>query len=110
MKGASNKTGEKLEGDAKTAHIKQAQENDKTLIKYVKDFKDSIKDKSKITLTRKQQYYLFLANYDYYEGEAKRLSTKPDVCRDYLNDNKIDWDALHQNVKDVLVDLTYRGD
>ncbi|WP_052702261.1 hypothetical protein [Marinomonas sp. S3726] len=110
MKGASNKTGEKLEGEVKTAHIKQAQENDKALIKYVKDFKNSIKDKSKITLTRKQQYYLFLAIYDYYEGEAKRLSTKPDVCRDYLNDNKINWDALPQNVKDVLVDLTYRGD
>lgn len=110
MKGASNKTGEKLEGDAKTAHIQKAQENDKALIKYVKDFKDSIKDKSKITLTRKQQYYLFLAIYDYYEDKAKRLSTKPDVCRDYLNDNKIDWDALPQKVKDVLVDLTYRGD
>lgn len=110
MKGASNKTGEKLEGDAKTAHIQKAQENDKVLIKYVKDFKDSIKDKSKITLTRKQQYYLFLAIYDYYEDKAKRLSTKPDVCRDYLNDNKIDWDALPQKVKDVLVDLTYRGD
>ena len=110
MKGAHNKSGEGLIGEAKTAHIEKAQENDKALIKYVKDFKDSIKDKSKITLTRKQQYYLFLAIYDYYEGEAKRLSTKPDVCKDYLNDNKIDWDALPQNVKDVLADLTYRGD
>ncbi|WP_052702281.1 hypothetical protein [Marinomonas sp. S3726] len=110
MKGAHNKSGEGLKDEAKTAHIEKAQENDKALIKYVKDFKDSIKDKSKITLTRKQQYYLFLAIYDYYEGEAKRLSTKPDVCRDYLNDNKIDWGALPQNVKDVLIDLTYRGD
>ncbi|EAQ67592.1 hypothetical protein MED121_16734 [Marinomonas sp. MED121] len=110
MKGAHNKSGEGLKGEAKTAHIKKAQENDKALIKYVKDFKESIKDKSKITLTRKQQYYLFLAIYDYYEGEAKRLSTKPDVCRDYLNDKKIDWDALPKKVKDVLVDLTYRGD
>ena len=110
MKGASNKSGEGLKGEAKTAHIKKAQGNDKALIKYVKDFKESIKDKSKITLTRKQQYYLFFAIYDYYDDKAEYLSTKPDVCKKYLNDNKIDWDALPQKVKDVLVDLTYRGD
>ncbi|WP_063336787.1 hypothetical protein [Marinomonas sp. SBI22] len=107
MKGASNKTGEKLEGDAKTAHIQKAQENDKALIKYVKDFKDSIKDKSKITLTRKQQYYLFLAIYDYYEDKAKGLITKPDVQEEY---GVVNWDTLPNKVKEVLVDLTYRGD
>ncbi|WP_063336806.1 MULTISPECIES: hypothetical protein [unclassified Marinomonas] len=66
--------------------------------------------KAEQEITRKMQHHIFNLVYATYVDDAKRLTTKPDVCRDYLNDNKIDWDALPQKVKDVLVDLTYRGD
>ncbi|TDO99758.1 pesticin C-terminus-like muramidase [Marinomonas balearica] len=68
--------------------------------------------KDEQTITRKMQHYLFLEIYADYQKKAKHLTTKADVCKEYLGDEKkkVDWDALPQNVKDVLIDLTYRGD
>ena len=39
--------------------------------------------------------------------DAKRLATKPDVVEAYTNTN---WDGLNDAIKDVVVDLRYRGD
>ncbi|MEP7730715.1 type VI secretion system PAAR protein [Marinomonas primoryensis] len=61
-------------------------------------------------ITRKIQYYLFQGIYSEYEEKTKELTTKADVCKMYLGGKKVDWDALPENVKEVLTDLTYRGD
>jgi len=60
-------------------------------------------------ITRKMQHYLFLAVYPDYINKARRLMTKQDVCDAYIDGNTIDWDALPEKVKDVLVDLGYVG-
>jgi hypothetical protein len=56
------------------------------------------------------QHYLFQEVYTEYVEKTKILTTKADVSQLYLEGKKIDWDALSENVKEVLVDLTYRGD
>ncbi|WP_425628420.1 pesticin C-terminus-like muramidase [Vibrio neptunius] len=61
-------------------------------------------------LTRKQQHFLFLEIYPWYESETKRLVTKADVRAAYDQEHIIVWEELPENVRDVLVDLTYRGD
>jgi hypothetical protein len=62
-------------------------------------------------ITRKMQHYLFQEIYADYVEKAKNLTTKADVSKIYLGEGKqIDWDALPENVKEVLTDLTYRGD
>jgi len=66
--------------------------------------------KAEQEITRKMQHHIFNVVYATYVDDAKRLTTKADVCKKYLNGNKIDWNALPQNVKEVLIDLTYRGD
>ncbi len=58
-------------------------------------------------LTRKQQHFLFLAIYPTYLEITIRVLTKEDVVEAY---GSLDWDAVPEKVKDVLVDLTYRGD
>ena len=66
--------------------------------------------KAEQEITRKMQHQLFNVIYATYIDDAKRLTTKEDVCEAYLKGEKINWDALPQNVKEVLIDLTYRGD
>ncbi|MGF1725605.1 pesticin C-terminus-like muramidase [Photobacterium nomapromontoriensis] len=61
-------------------------------------------------LTRKQQHFLFLEIYPWYEKETERLVTKADVRAAYDKEHIIRWEKLSKNIKDVLVDLTYRGD
>ncbi|EIO4562494.1 hypothetical protein LQM11_003074 [Vibrio parahaemolyticus] len=60
-----------------------------------------------LTLTRMQQHKMFNLVYEYMEDKTRILTTKDDVRRAY---GEIDWDALPREVKDVLIDLTYRGD
>lgn len=60
-----------------------------------------------LTITRKQQHLMFNDVYDYMEEKTRVLLTKPDVKAKF---GVVDWDNLPRNVKDVLVDLTYRGD
>ena len=61
-------------------------------------------------LTRKQQHFLFLEIYPFYEKETERLLTKPDVRRAYDKKSVIVWNQLSSSIREVLVDLTYRGD
>ncbi|MBT0124579.1 hypothetical protein HAS15_24730 [Vibrio campbellii] len=63
--------------------------------------------KEEQVLTRKQQHFLFLEIYPKYEKETERLLTKKDVKQAY---GSVDWSKLSNNVKDVLIDITYRGD
>ncbi|WP_299489898.1 S-type pyocin domain-containing protein [uncultured Shewanella sp.] len=60
-----------------------------------------------LTLTRKQQHIIFNETYDFIEDKTRCLITKADVQQHY---GKINWDNLADNVKEVLTDLTYRGD
>ncbi len=53
------------------------------------------------------QLKLFEIEYGRKVDDTKRLATKADVTRAYGETN---WDALHQVIKDVLVDLRFRGD
>ncbi|EOV0147213.1 hypothetical protein ACOIXN_004696, partial [Vibrio vulnificus] len=71
---------------------------------------DASVPKEEQVLTRKQQHFLFLEIYPEYESDTKRLITKADVRAAYDKEHIIVWDKLPANVKDVLVDLTYRGD
>ena len=45
--------------------------------------------------------------YPHYEQEAQRLATKADVTKKYGPTN---WKKLDPAIKEMLVDLTYRGD
>ncbi|CAK9886248.1 MAG: hypothetical protein XXXJIFNMEKO3_02676 [Candidatus Erwinia impunctatus] len=59
-------------------------------------------------LTRKQQYFLFNAVYEYKYKVTKR------VLSNGVNINDVDYsanlDAYNEKIKDVIVDLTFRGD
>ncbi|GLT19737.1 hypothetical protein GCM10007938_35200 [Vibrio zhanjiangensis] len=61
-------------------------------------------------LTRKQQHFLFLEIYPFYEKETERLLTKPDVRSAYDKKSVIVWNQSSSSIREVLVDLTYRGD
>lgn len=58
-------------------------------------------------ITRKQQHDLFLFVYEFMEEDVKRICEKRDVIESFGSTN---WDALHPKIKDMLVDLRYRGD
>ncbi|WP_299494363.1 hypothetical protein [uncultured Shewanella sp.] len=66
--------------------------------------------KAEQEITRKMQHHLFNVVYANYMTDTKRITIKQSVCDAYLNGKKIDWDALPQNVREILIDLTYRGD
>lgn len=69
-------------------------------------------------LTRKQQHYLFNEIYLRLESIAKRTIENPKGARTKAAPRGVDldpkkvisWDTLPQKIKDVLVDLTFRGD
>ena len=50
---------------------------------------------------------MFNEVYAYMEEKTRILLTKPDVRAKF---GVVDWDNLPLNVREVLVDLTYRGD
>lgn len=60
-----------------------------------------------LTITRKQQYKMFNYIYDYMTEKTEILMTKPDIVKAY---GDVKWASIPQKVKEVLVDLTYRGD
>ena len=74
-----------------------------------KQARDFIQDKGfgSIELTPKQQRALFLLTYKELEGDVIRICTKADVVAKY---GALTWDGLDLPVRDVLVDLRYRGD
>ena len=71
-----------------------------------KDWLKSNKEKLPI-ITHKQQKELFAKTYESIEKDTKRLATKEDVTEAY---GATDWDNLQTPIKEVLVDLRYRGD
>ncbi len=59
-------------------------------------------------LSLQEQKNLFeKITYPYYEKDTIRLATKPDVVNIY---GKTNWESLNQIIKDILIDLRYRGD
>lgn len=65
---------------------------------------------TKFEITPKQQYQLFIKTYPWYMEEAKRLATKDDVNEKYKEYGLTDWTKLDPTIKELLVDLLYRGD
>ncbi|KFA93869.1 calcium-binding protein [Archangium violaceum] len=64
-------------------------------------------DVKAIEITPLAQKNLFSTVYDHYESEVQRISNKPDTVAKY---GSVDWDNLDPAIKDVAVDLIYRGD
>ncbi len=58
-------------------------------------------------ITSEAQLKLFEIEYERKVADTRRLATKADVTRVY---GATDWDALHPAIKEVLVDLRFRGD
>ncbi|MDP6687946.1 MAG: hypothetical protein QF384_00460 [Alphaproteobacteria bacterium] len=54
-----------------------------------------------------QQVELFNIEYARKEADTRRLATKADVTQVY---GATDWDLLDATIKEVLVDLRFRGD
>lgn len=65
-------------------------------------------------ITRKQQYMLFNYTYKLMEKDVARICMKIDTLKAYHFDSSISpsdaWDSIPQIIKDVLIDLRYRGD
>lgn len=66
------------------------------------------------TITRKQQYDMFMISYQRLENDVKRLSQKPDTIRVYHSNPQANpeqaWSDIQEKIKEILVDLRYRGD
>jgi hypothetical protein len=58
-------------------------------------------------ISLEQQVRLFDIEYQRQEKDTRRLATKADVTRAF---GATDWEALDAGIKEVLVDLRYRGD
>lgn len=58
-------------------------------------------------ITPEQQKALFAITYAAMEADVKRIASKADVVAKY---GATDWDKLDPAIKDLLVDLRYRGD
>jgi hypothetical protein len=72
------------------------------------NYMDSANTEIKSTsISRKQQYDLFIPVYKFMKEEILRISHKEDVVKVY---GKLRWEALNEKIKDLSVDLIYRGD
>lgn len=60
-----------------------------------------------LEITPAQQKALFSDTYQELEGDVIRICSKHDVVNKY---GTTDWDNLHPLIKDIVVDLRYRGD
>lgn len=58
-------------------------------------------------ISAEQQLALFEIEYERQEADTRRLATKADVTRKY---GATDWDGLDPTIKEILVDLRFRGD
>ncbi|CAB4007938.1 Cytoplasmic dynein 1 heavy chain 1, partial [Paramuricea clavata] len=59
------------------------------------------------TITHEQQKKLFYIVYDPIAADAERLATKDDVVKKF---GKTDWAKLNNAIKEIVIDLRYRGD
>lgn len=66
-----------------------------------------IKDNNLAEITPEQQKKLFAITYAAMEADVKRICEKADVVEKY---GATDWATLNPAIKDLLVDLRYRGD
>ena len=62
---------------------------------------------SEIEITPAEQKALFTQVYQELEGDVIRICNKADVVAKY---GETDWDNLNSAIKDIVVDLRYRGD
>jgi hypothetical protein len=58
-------------------------------------------------ITPAQQLKLFDLEYERQSRDTERIATKPDVTQAY---GPTDWSALAPAIKEVLIDLRFRGD
>jgi hypothetical protein len=58
-------------------------------------------------ITPAEQKALFLITYAEIEELTRKLCTSPAVVKEY---GPVDWDKLHPTIKDLVIDLRYRGD
>lgn len=58
-------------------------------------------------ITPAQQKALFLITYDEIAEYARKLCTSPEVVKKY---GPVDWDKLDPTIRDLVIDLRYRGD
>ena len=61
----------------------------------------------KKTITRKQQYLIFKSVYKAMEAEVLRISNQNYNIATY---GQVDWSRLSQKIRDIAVDLCFRGD
>lgn len=77
-------------------------------------YESADKSISDYEITRKKQYDLFVITYNRLEADVKRICQKPDTIRAYHpNPNATPeqaWNDIPEKIKEVLVDLRYRGD
>jgi hypothetical protein len=62
---------------------------------------------SNFSISQEAQVKLFEISYREEEAEVKRISAKPDCVAAY---GKVDWDKTHPAIRDIAVDLKFRGD
>jgi hypothetical protein len=67
-------------------------------------FRDAHKS---FTISQESQVKLFDISYREEEAEVKRISAKPDCVAAF---GKVDWDKAHPAIRDIFVDLKFRGD
>ena len=60
-----------------------------------------------IEISQQAQVALFELSYKREEAETKRISTKVDVVENY---GPCSWDSLNPTIKEILVDMKFRGD
>lgn len=60
-----------------------------------------------VEISPAQQQALFMMTYDMMEGDVRRILQKPDTIQAY---GLIEWDTLNPGLRELLVDLRYRGD
>lgn len=62
---------------------------------------------SDFSISQETQVKLFDISYREEEAEVKRISAKPDCVAAF---GKVDWDKIHPAIRDIFVDLKFRGD
>ena len=69
--------------------------------------------KRQSNISRKQQYILFGYTYKFIEMDVERISKKKSVIDQYASpssDGGELWEGIDRKIKDLMVDLRYRGD
>lgn len=59
------------------------------------------------SISQETQVKLFEISYADEEAEVKRISAKPDCVSKY---GSVDWNKVHPAIRDIVVDLKFRGD